>query len=115
MPLGAEEVGVVREDHVGLGDDVGDPGEPLDGVVHIVDAQVQQGGRGVPVQEEPCALELEEQQTRRVEAGHRRLPEQHRVEVGGAVEIIGVLGDLDEVHGRPFLRGAAIARATASL
>ncbi|GEP48650.1 hypothetical protein MSA03_21580 [Microbacterium saccharophilum] len=74
-----------------------------------------QGGRRVPIEQEARAAEVEEQQTRRVETGDRRLPEQHRVEIGGAVEIIGVLRDLDEMHRRSFLPAESVARATASL
>jgi hypothetical protein len=62
---------------------------------------VQGAGRD-PVQQQPHSPEVEEHQTRRVRRD-RAGAEQLGVEAGRAIEVLGVLGDLDELHGAPPL------------
>ena len=78
-------------------DDVGEPVEPLERLVHVVDVQVEEGCRGIAVQQQPHAVEVEEEQSRRSNRADRLGLEQHRVEVRGTAEVFGVLRDLTGV------------------
>jgi hypothetical protein len=90
----------VGEDHVRLGVQHRSPGlQPLDRRGDVRHREVEQrAGRG-PVQQQPHSPEVEEHQPRRVVPGDRTGAEQLGVEAGCPVEILGVLGDLDELHG----------------
>ena len=76
MPGRAETVVVVGEDRVRLGDDPYLVTDRVDRGVDVVDPEVDQGGGGVAVEQEAGALEVEEQQPRRVEPGPRLVTEE---------------------------------------
>jgi hypothetical protein len=94
---------LVREDHVRPGVELRSPGpQPLERGVDVGHRVVEQRAGRPPVQQQPHSPEVEEHQPRRVR-GDRAGAEQLRVEAGRPVEVLGVLGDLDELHGAPPL------------
>ena len=52
----------------------------------------------MPIEQQPHAVEVEEQQPGRVEQPRGLAIGQPAVEIGGTLQVIGVLGDLDEAH-----------------
>ncbi len=70
----------------------------LDGLVHVSDTEVDQRRWRGGVEEQADAVEIEEEQTWRIEAGRRAGPEQVGVELFGPGEVVSVLGHLDETH-----------------
>ncbi len=93
-----ERVVAMRVDHARVFDDIGEPVQTLQGLVHVADMQIEKGCRGTAIQQQPHAVEVEEQKARRVETCGRGRFEQHRVEVRSTVEILGVQRHLDESH-----------------
>ena len=92
---------MVGEDHVRFGADLDTVlPAPLDRLGDVGDPQIDQGGRGLPIEQQPDPADHEEQQTRRVEEAGRLCPEQPRVEPAGPIEILGMLRDLEQIHVR---------------
>ena len=86
----------MREDHVGVGDNLG--ARPGQCRRDVVDAQIEQRGRRAAVQQQAHPVEVEEQESGRVELSRGGRAEQLRVELRRTIEIFGVLSNLDQLH-----------------
>src|SRR5664279_2899321 len=124
LPFGSpgrpEDALGVGEDDVRLGDDVHSSITQLaDPFLQVSDPEVDHRGPGRLFEQQPGAAEVDKHQ--RAEPGDQRQPEGLRVELGGPVQIVGVLGDLDNTGGlcsghgcEPGSRSwSAVARASA--
>ena len=86
----------VGEDHVRWGDHGG--GGTLDRGIHVVDREIEQRAGRAAVEQQPNAVEVEEEQPGRIEPSDRRGTQQPLVEGGRPVEVVGTLRDLLQMH-----------------
>ena len=82
-------MGLADQVHVGVA-------QRLVAGVDVGDLEVEDGGRGVGLEQQAGVAEVEEGQPGRIEPGHEPQPERVAVEGDGPVEVVGVLGDLVE-------------------
>jgi len=82
-------------------------GQPGDFGLDVVHAQVDQRGRGVHVQQQPGAGQVEEQQAGWIESGGREGTEQLRVELRSPIEVRGPLRHLHQ-HDRVSVRSTPL-------
>ena len=95
----AERVVGVAEDHVRLDSIATTPlAQPGDGRLDVVDGEVVNRRRCSPVEQQPHAVEIEEHQPWRVVRRARCGAQQVGIEGRRPIEIVGVLGNLDESH-----------------
>jgi hypothetical protein len=94
-PCRAQRIVLMAEDDVGLGlDDNSLLPESLHRCREILDFEVDEGAGGIRLQQQPCLSDLEEEQTGWFEAAGGFGPEQFPVELFGAIEVDGPLGNL---------------------
>ena len=106
VPAGPSASSSWLEDHVRLGlDDHAALDAALDGATYVVHAQVDEGRRSPPVEEQPRAADLEEEQAGWVEVAGRLGLQQPGVELARPVEVDRPLRHLEDVH-RPHSSGA---------
>ena len=103
-PGGSEHALGVGEDHVRFGDDIHPRvTQPTHPSLQVRDPEVDHRGRRRLLEQQSGAAEVDEHQW--AEPGDQRQPQGQRVELGGPVQIVGVLGDLDDTGGLRGCRG----------
>jgi hypothetical protein len=102
----------VTEDELRLGHDLGTVrAQGFDLRPDVIDFEVDQRACHTPFEEEAYRARLKEQQARRIKEADGWCVQQALVKFSRPTKIIGVLRDLQDVHGASVARGLRAARA----